>query len=393
MAALLEQRANVYLVQDLRLNESHNGCQRDVFVNAIQNNTLNSGSNETKSPFWIFTNSPDTRRGVTIVIKKTPEIKSVELCFKDEEGNAILVRMHLTYGDITIISIYGPNETNKEFFKKVAEQVRTIKKNELLVLGGDWNVVPSNLPVGANPDLINSLSVPNEANAARVRGLISEHNLVDTYRILNNPGKAYTFKHFSGNRMAKLRLDFFLTKEMRYDDRVPVFKSRILPRLCLRFDHRVVELTLTKKSLNQAREDGKRREKKQHFNDYSVLKEALMIIFAYSTVQTAIDHLATIRGVDVEWLELANKLKDWKRRLIRLVTKKADEGRFFIDWKNFRHEEWFEECERTIGGLDWNELWGGEGWEGLEGSGMMGNVVLCNGFHELCRFSALVDKY
>ena len=54
--------------------------------------------------------------------------------------------------------IYGPNETDLEFY----EELKDFIKREC----HDWNVVPSGLPLVANPDLMDCQTVPNELNAA-----------------------------------------------------------------------------------------------------------------------------------------------------------------------------------------------------------------------------------
>lgn len=56
VGALLDQQADFYTVQDLRLNENHNNSRRDAFVDAIQNSTSTRSNTDPVNPYWIFTN-------------------------------------------------------------------------------------------------------------------------------------------------------------------------------------------------------------------------------------------------------------------------------------------------------------------------------------------------
>lgn len=221
-----------------------------------------------------------------------------------------------THGKICIFCVYGPNGTDEKFFSDLDKKLETLDKNAMVVVGGDWNLVLSNLPLAANPDLIDCQSVPNEANAAVVRDLIARNSLEDMYRMENPNGGAYTYKHFSGRRPAKSRLDFFLTYSIGADPRRPRFKSRILPKLCTSFDHRAVLLELKKKSYEEVAR-GRTRGTPRTLNLHTITKEALEIIFASNTIQLMDDHLRSVEVHDPDIRGIAGALAGKATRKFR----------------------------------------------------------------------------
>lgn len=223
VGAVLDTGADIILLQDLRLNSSLNTTRSEAFENAFQTSTACNSTGMGATPFHIFTNSPSTKRGVAVVIKKNNEITDAQLIYKQGDGNAIGVKVEYTYGQLVIYSIYGPNSRDDAFYEDLGKEVTRARKSGdgLLVIGGDWNVVPSGLPPQVNPDLIDCGAEPNPINADAVREIMEANNLEDLYRIRHAEQRAYTFKHFSGRRVARSRLDFFLTSRQRLDPRKP----------------------------------------------------------------------------------------------------------------------------------------------------------------------------
>ena len=286
LGAVLSQGNDIIMLQDLRLNEGQDNFKKNMLAKAI---------NEIKSPFannsWLFTNSPKNNRGVCIIIKKQNCILNSNIVHQDLLGNLLILKITFNFGILYLANIYGPNEQNKTFYEHLSKTITNLNDNELglVIAAGDWNCVMSDLPLNINPDLIDCKSIPNSANGDGLRKLAETNGLYDIYRINNAGTKAYTFKHFSGNRKARSRLDFFLISKLSNDIRKPSFESKILPRLTTLFDHRPVLLKI--KKIDRETRIEHQKTKQTIPNMGTITKEGASLIFVHKAVETAHDHL------------------------------------------------------------------------------------------------------
>jgi hypothetical protein len=80
--------------------------------------------------------------------------------FNDQNENILLVRVMLDDAEIVLGSIYGPNTTDREFYRNI-DNFLTRNKNLPVVLGGDWNTTWDNSQAHLNIDVMGMVRTPN----------------------------------------------------------------------------------------------------------------------------------------------------------------------------------------------------------------------------------------
>jgi exonuclease III len=148
------------------------------------------------------------KRGVAILITKKIKITIMEE-YKDQSENILLLRALLDNTEIVLGSIYGPNTTDREFYRNI-DSFLNRNKNIPVVLGGDWNTTWDNSPANVNIDVLGMARTPNIINGALLKELAEKHNLTDPFRILNPTKQSFSYSPFGSTRQNKSRLDFFV---------------------------------------------------------------------------------------------------------------------------------------------------------------------------------------
>lgn len=77
---------------------------------------------QVSSHFTSLQTAPQKRR-VSIIVKKSKEIKSVELIYTQKDGNAIGVKISYDYGPLVIYSVYGPNSQDVAFLRELGREI------------------------------------------------------------------------------------------------------------------------------------------------------------------------------------------------------------------------------------------------------------------------------
>ena len=78
-------------------------------------------------------------KGVAVLFKNNFEYK-IHNILKDDEGRYILIDIEMLNKRLTLANLYAPSSgDHPEFFDKVINDVVSMD-NELIVIGGDWNV-------------------------------------------------------------------------------------------------------------------------------------------------------------------------------------------------------------------------------------------------------------
>ena len=97
-------------------------------------------------------------KGVAIFFKNSSEYK-IHNILKDDEGCYILIDIEMLNKRLTLANLYAPSSADHpEFFDKVINEVVSMD-NELIVIGGDWNVA-------LNPKI--DINQPSSVYRARV---------------------------------------------------------------------------------------------------------------------------------------------------------------------------------------------------------------------------------
>ena len=104
---------------------------------------------------------------------------------------------------LTLISIYGPNRDDPDFYQGVFNSI--IKYNNPVILAGDFNLV-----IDPDMDLQDYVNINNPKAREQVLNMMFEHNLLDVWTDLNLQNYQYTWRR---KHTKKARLDFFLISE------------------------------------------------------------------------------------------------------------------------------------------------------------------------------------
>ena len=89
--------------------------------------------------YKVYANSSKNSRGVAILISTELNMEITETC-SDPEENYIFLRANYMGQKVMLGSIYGPNNTCRDFYRRIS---RIINKSSSykIIMGGDWNTV------------------------------------------------------------------------------------------------------------------------------------------------------------------------------------------------------------------------------------------------------------
>jgi exonuclease III len=175
---------------------------------------------------------------------------AVNQCWKDQTENAIIMDVTLDDCKLTLGSVYGPNNTGREFYRFLRDTL-TRTNGTYKILGGDWNTVCDNRPPQYNIDIINMVSVPNAVNSNLLDELCTDFTLSDPYRTLYPTRIDFTYSPFGHVRNNRSRIDFFLVT----NNLIPMLdecaiSSTVTTSL---FDHKCISLYIKKRAIKRIR--------------------------------------------------------------------------------------------------------------------------------------------
>lgn len=152
----------------------------------------------------IFSHKNTQSRGTAILFTKNIdyEITNENL---DLNGNWVALNIKLYEHQITLITIYGPNEDSPGFYRKIKTIIDDFN-NPHTIICGDWN-----LTLDQNLDNYNYIHVNNPQAKQTVLLMKEDLDLVDPWRHQHPNTKRYTWR--KTNPIKQARLDFFLTSK------------------------------------------------------------------------------------------------------------------------------------------------------------------------------------
>jgi exonuclease III len=200
MDAICNLGGDIIFLSDIRLGQMNNKRAIHKLSTTLLKSKLRNHQ--------LLYNSTMNKRGVAILITKKIKITVIEE-FKDQNENILLVRVMLDDAEIVLGSIYGPNTTDREFYRNI-DNFLTRNKNLPVVLGGDWNTTWDNSQAHLNIDVMGMVRTPNMLNGTLLRELSEKHNLTDPFRTLNPSKRSFSYSPFGSARQNKSRLDFFV---------------------------------------------------------------------------------------------------------------------------------------------------------------------------------------
>ena len=213
----------------------------------VSNKGIN-GTNRIKNAFRdkkgkkydVYANSSKNSRGVAILIDTSLNLQPEE-SYSDPEENFLVIKLTIKGIPFLIGSIYGPNSTGRDFFRRLG-LILERNKDCKIIIGGDWNTVWDTSMPESNIDLYNMQNIPNKCNRDLLREMARNFSLFDPTRVLYPDKKIYTYSPFGNMRKNRSRLDFFLLS----GELLPALaecKPSIISATNL-FDHRMVALSM-----------------------------------------------------------------------------------------------------------------------------------------------------
>ena len=170
-------------------------------------------------------------RGVAILFKRNFEFQILEIK-QHILGNYVALKIKMIDTEVTLISLYGPNVDDPNFYNNITEIIDEFQTPTIIICG-DWNLVQ-------NQTLDTKFYLRNNNIKARekVNTIKEQYDLCDPWRICNPQKRQYTW--FQSNPKKMSRLDFYLVSG---DIMTLTSKTDIKPGY--RSDHSIINLTLT----------------------------------------------------------------------------------------------------------------------------------------------------
>ena len=155
-------------------------------------------------------NSPgDSRsRGTCVLINPKTEVENIECSF-DQAGRIVCIHGIIRDKKVLICNIYAPNEDDPAFFQTVIKMLDNFPDRDIVILGGDFNLV-------MNPEIDRYRSAcNNEKSHAVVAEIIDKLDLCDIWRVRNPNERKYTWCRDGGRRgkISASRIDMFLVSD------------------------------------------------------------------------------------------------------------------------------------------------------------------------------------
>ena len=125
---------------------------------------------------------------------------------RDTDGNYIILEVTIQDKNIILVNIYGPNDDKPQFYKEIKQKLLTLESEEVILCGD------RNLALDQDMDTENYVHINNPRARAVVLDFLLENNYVDTWRVLHEGKRSYTWRKFNPERKQSI-LDYFLISE------------------------------------------------------------------------------------------------------------------------------------------------------------------------------------
>jgi exonuclease III len=186
-----------------------------------------------------YFNSSKNKRGVGILIKSGFQTEILEQRATEDE-NLLLLRIKIHNTEVILVSIYGPNSSDAQFFENIDTLLNEFQPVPI-IMGGDWNCSFSTDNIRTNIDCFNMARLPNQANSNRLQNLCERFDLTDPYRHLYPDKREFSYTPRCDGNRNRSPLDFFLVSDAIVDR---ISDCRIAENLQNKlFDHKAVSLT------------------------------------------------------------------------------------------------------------------------------------------------------
>ena len=132
---------------------------------------------------------------------------------------------------ITLASVFAPSSgDHPEFFDTLMREVVNMD-NELIIIGGDWNVA-----VNPKIDTNHPSNVYRARSRKKILDFMDSYDLVDVYRTLHSNTRNYSWRRFNGTQRSRLDFCFLISEQLDLD----IASADIKPGYCS--DHSLVDI-------------------------------------------------------------------------------------------------------------------------------------------------------
>jgi exonuclease III len=236
ISTISSYNTSVIFLSDLRLNNS-------PLVEDLKNAfLLNPGGR-----YDLIHHSSLNRRGVGILINKNLSYTITDR-FTDNYDNILGVKLNISECELWIISVYGPNTNDREFFNTLGRLIDRCAPVPV-VLGGDWNTTISTVDSPDNIDTFGMQRPPSVIRSNYLNQICTTSLLTDPFRALHPELRDFTYVPRNG-RNNRSRLDFFLISDCLLNNISECYIEKSLT--CSLFDHKPIYLTLGIQRFNPA---------------------------------------------------------------------------------------------------------------------------------------------
>ena len=177
----------------------------------VQETHLDEDNIKTWEAEWggklIVSNGDSKSRGTAILVHPTIDIK-VDKVSTDGEGRLICCKMEYENKNIVMGNVYAPNQDSPEFFEEVIRNIDSFEDNDMVILGGDFNLV-------MNPELDRYESCLNNERSCKIlQEYLNRAKMCDAWRLTHPEGRRYTWHRFNrDHRPSSSRIDMFFISE------------------------------------------------------------------------------------------------------------------------------------------------------------------------------------
>uniref|UniRef100_A0A8C5Q2N9 Reverse transcriptase domain-containing protein n=1 Tax=Leptobrachium leishanense TaxID=445787 RepID=A0A8C5Q2N9_9ANUR len=297
------------LYRDLRTHNADVICLQETHFRRLDHPNLITPQYLTQFHSTFRTKS----RGVTLLIHNRLQFETHRL-LKDPGGRYIILVCTINSRTYTLVSVYAPNASQTQFISRLLNKVQDVLTGTLIICG-DFN-----LSIDPLMDRSAGGSRPhNTASIRRLRELMTQYDLYDTWRLLHPTARDYSFRSRVHNSYT--RIDYFFAP----GNVLPfITDCCILPITWS--DHAPVLLTLGDTYQGSTRPPWRFREELlRHDQAAQDLREAMTLYFKendtpeMSPLTLWQAHKAVLRDVCIRWS--ARLKREYHQRRLDILTK------------------------------------------------------------------------
>ena len=193
---LLTLKKDLYFISELKMS-----CRirNQALIAYLQANKFGS--------YTFLFNSTSNSRGVGIIYSNRLDIV-IHRTLKDPDENFIVSDTTLNGVKITLGSVYLPSKASDQVLLNLTQTIDSLG-NHLRIIGGDFNLTPSDSPVQLNPDIHNHFGC-NARGSSIINDWMQLNNLIEPFRFSHPHTKEFSFSRGQGATASKSRIDFFI---------------------------------------------------------------------------------------------------------------------------------------------------------------------------------------